>query len=539
MIFAILAGMTWTACQQNLVESSGYDSPLSFPTKLSADFPYDVDSLDKALLEEEGNFAGVQRLFEILSWQAFIGLNWPYKEGVAQPSITSAGDPLWTSWEESFEVFKTDGSAPTPWGEKYDVPASLEGASGAADCAHILYRTNKFSHITSPDIADEIDQAFSTTIWDQNGNLVRYEVRMNEKEYDYIVDNQLYNYDGQIEFFKKNGSPQLNFPEGSRDKEGAIEVKLAWKIIPEGDVFANRYYTKEVCVMDTTKTFTKQRVGLIGMHIALKTKSSPQWIWATFEHVDNLEVNELEEYNGKQLTPSFYDPECPICPVNVVPNQTAFENYSVATNGHVTTNSFTSSNYNQNTKDGKIRNQLKRTIPISMATQALNKEVQALLADAESPFQYYQLIGTQWPTQPNKAPATVYASDTTTTRPLPEAVTNKAGGMPTPVYLTNMVMETYFQGATDGSAATYNFLIANAPAYLQIENFPKNTVYSGKTIFSTESCIGCHSSSSIAIGYTTKDGKKEPVFAKREDYNSQTIGDFSWLPQLKAHFLEE
>ena len=36
-------------------------------------------------------------------------------------------------------------------------------------------------------------------------------------------------------------------------------------------------------------------VGLVGFHIAQKTETSPQWIWSTFEHVDNLATNRLQQ----------------------------------------------------------------------------------------------------------------------------------------------------------------------------------------------------------------------------------------------------
>ena len=42
-------------------------------------------------------------------------------------------------------------------------------------------------------------------------------------------------------------------------------------------------------------------MGLVGLHIAHKTQHAPQWIWSTFEQVDN--------YKGPD--PSFNDPACP------------------------------------------------------------------------------------------------------------------------------------------------------------------------------------------------------------------------------------
>ena len=42
---------------------------LNFPSKLTFEIPYDVDTNLQGKLIEEGKFGEVQRLFEILSWQ--------------------------------------------------------------------------------------------------------------------------------------------------------------------------------------------------------------------------------------------------------------------------------------------------------------------------------------------------------------------------------------------------------------------------------------------------------------------------------------
>ena len=59
--------------------------------------------------------------------------------------------------------------------------------------------------------------------------------------------------------------------------------------------------------------------ALVGMHIAARTVSSPTWIWATFEHVDNTAVNDLEkDSKGRTLRPTFFNPDNPTKPVNVL-----------------------------------------------------------------------------------------------------------------------------------------------------------------------------------------------------------------------------
>ncbi|MEF9674271.1 hypothetical protein QNM99_27950 [Pseudomonas sp. PCH446] len=149
---------------------------------------------------------------------------------------------------------------------------------------------------------------------------------MNDTETQYIVQNQLYNFDGQIAF--SNTHNALNMPAGSfnrPEQPGAIEIKLAWRILDEaaGDI-PQRYFTTTAMILnDDGKGWHDAQVGLVGMHIAHKTGTSPQWSWSTFEHVDNLQVNSLEtvQVNGKpqHLRASFNNPDCATCLVNSYP----------------------------------------------------------------------------------------------------------------------------------------------------------------------------------------------------------------------------
>ncbi len=481
------------------------DSYLNFPAMLSPNAPHDVNQELQKRLTDAKKFDEVQRMFEVLSWQNFIALNWPQNgKGKARRHINDKGQPVWFGWKESYEVFLPDGRKPSPWGKR-DLPSNFRVDQPAN--ALMLYRTSKVAPLTGSDVVDEIDQAFTSPIWDQNGQLIRYEIRMNQSEFDYIVDNELYNIDGQIAFSKSNKT--VAFPSASRSKVGAVELKLAWKVIdPEHDI-AERFFTQQAYIYNPDNSYSKALVGLVGMHISLKTESSPQWIWATFEHVDNLETNSLTVVNGKKLRPSFYNPECDICPVNRSPG--------------------IESDYSDTTVK---KNQIQRVLPISKATEQLNQQVQQLLRKQNSVLQYYQLIGTQWPTDPNAPPYPVSDHSVTNPPQLPDAVTNKSGGKPTPVYLTNMVMETYFQGATDasnGNIAQFNTNIANATAWHQIQGF-KQYGTNNQLIFSTEGCIGCHYSGAIATGETVQNGKRAAI------YGNPASSDFSWLLQLKAKF---
>ncbi len=562
-LVALIAGLCLFACKKKKQHESHYahvvkptnnlPGYLNFPIPLSPDTPWDVDRKLQKKLTSEGKFVQTQRLFEILSWQWFISLNWPLdSSGSPQPKISDSGYPEWFEWKESYEVYKEDGSKPSPWGD-FSFPPFFPNAKDATKDQKLLFRTNKFASLgdAHPDIDDEIDQAFTAPIWDQNGNIVRYEVRMNRVEFEYLLNNDLYNIQGQVKYSNtgpgadpKNGVyANVDFPKGNRKDAGAIEIKVAWKILEESDIKSRYFTTKGWVINEDQTSYSLKDVGMIGMHISSKTASSPQWIWTTFEHVDNMTVNELEVVDGKPLKASFFDPSCDTCPVNVFPDTTV----------------------------AKPKTQIKRVAPITGATKSLNTQVQSLLKASGSKLQYYKQVGTQWPTVPSAKPYSpkmvVKGTDTTYVYKMPEAVTNKSGGMPTPTYLTNMIMETYFQGGTitggnpdvpgnppndrvvqkferrtkygepyvtkyTDTLAMYDTFIANEPAYMQIDNFPMgvDVKTTGQYIFGTESCIGCHYSGSIAKSIKMVDGVPTVI------QGASASADFSWLLSQKAHF---
>ncbi|HET9954565.1 MAG TPA: hypothetical protein VFQ61_08670, partial [Polyangiaceae bacterium] len=163
-----------------------------------------------------------------------------------------------------------------------------------------------------------------------------------------------------------------------------------------------------------------------------------------------------------------------------------------------------------------------------------------------SALQYYELINTQWPTDPSAPPADI--------QDYPSNITNKSGGKPTPVFLINAVMETYFQGGAssangagkpeqvhlsvneDGSAGSPGYDVpstngGNTPLDFA-EGFCRSVGANcgdaaGKLVLSTESCMGCHSSAGIAKAAPSTAGGTY-------QFASQLSADFSWLLQQKA-----
>ena len=115
----------------------------------------------------------------------------------------------------------------------------------------------------------------------QNRTYTRYEVRVNRAEYDFIRDHKLY----KREVLKQLTSP-LDFTDGS------IETKAAWRELKEAEVAAAKakYYVIKARVQNplNNDVCEDRQMALVGFHIVQKTPLRPQWVWSSFEHVDNV-----------------------------------------------------------------------------------------------------------------------------------------------------------------------------------------------------------------------------------------------------------
>jgi hypothetical protein len=364
-----------------------------------------ADSLSYAVPHDvSGNgttLATLQHDFDEFSWQSFVALNWP-AAGVGLPDtsvvIGQNGDApaVWESYKEPYEVFLHDGGRPPPWGSPRDIPAACRSL-GAAAGTPVLNMTQK----APPEVLNAMGQPFRTgPLVDQDSNYVRFGIYMNRDSYDYLVSNTLYNQPGQAAF-----TQPLAFPSGNtqNDTVGGIVIKSAWRVMTARDP-QGRYHTAKVLVYTPPSTAPRvpescalQTVGLVGFHVAHKTQSSPQWAWSTFEQVDNLQVPA-----GSGLHASFNNPACTTCTPNAPPTGP----------------------WNPNVKTKPT--QVVRDIPIDSATQALNAKWQARLrgVNVQSPWQFYELVSTQWPTNPPGSPT----------------------GNPAPQFLANTTLETYVQG---------------------------------------------------------------------------------------------
>ena len=371
--------------------------------------------------------------FDYFSWQSFVALNWPASmddRGVAidpdNPdafrAVNQSGDNsslvVWNTYLEGFELMPPDGSAPPAWNSK---GPSYSPRDATSDGRLVFAMTTKGG------LMDEINEAFGGPLIDQNRNYVRYDVRINQIEYDQIRNNKWYDQDtlekaieDKVAADKKAG---IKTPEGVQFDNNAIELKGAWRILTDEDD-VSRFYAVEGWVQNDEKTYVLETMGLVGLHIMQKTENFPQWIWSTFEHVDNLS-GDNPSFNNGTAHPSTGDRGYNCEPLLLSEDATTFPPIDDPRRDPV-----------QVTRVDPIPTTPNK--PKGYSTAALNKKYQKLLEGTV--WANYELVGTQWPTDPSqKSP---YDPDFD---PATYDDHKDFAGNPFPDHLANVTMETYFQ----------------------------------------------------------------------------------------------
>ncbi|MET3131339.1 hypothetical protein AAKU55_001601 [Oxalobacteraceae bacterium GrIS 1.11] len=115
---------------------------------------------------------------------------------------------------------------------------------------------------------------------ERTGQPVRFQLLMNQNTFDYIVNKNVYNLDGQKALLSN-----LNFPPE------AWELKTSWIFIGDNKPFldklvADGYYitTASYTDINSGKKYTGP-AALSGMHVI--NKLFKDWVWSTFENINN------------------------------------------------------------------------------------------------------------------------------------------------------------------------------------------------------------------------------------------------------------
>jgi hypothetical protein len=359
-----------------------------------------------------------QQCANTFAWQSFIALTWPSSPVEAGQPDRSKGIEDWGkpgdltpmafgTYKSSEKIFMDH--APTRWGN--NLGQMMDTNPNDNQSARSFKETSVLDD--DPETVNQLFQASGGTSWltDQKGNLIWYEIKTNYTEFDYIVSNKLYDSIAQQSFAKENG---IWLPNGS------IEIKAAWRVIPEADYDNLKRRYKIITAMVPQKVEVKSRsnvtmsdyketkLGLVGLHIIQKTPSMPQFHWATFEHADLAPETNIKESTIDWL---LYNPE---------KSEEAANKTPVAGKDPITKPV-------QVIKDPAAAP--------GQDAKALNTFVKERIAtlNPESVFKHYHLVDSQWPS------SAVADIDNEKFTPL------KSGGK-TPMVLTNVTMETYIQG---------------------------------------------------------------------------------------------
>ncbi|CAN5913861.1 hypothetical protein BH11BAC7_BH11BAC7_08930 [soil metagenome] len=366
---------------------------------LCPDIPHEIDqSLLPGTAYKSVLSPKFQPPFDLFSWQSFIALNWPANSsGVADSSTSILTDStslrVWEYYPLADTVFQPLGGT---------MKLKLQPRDPRA--AKQLYQSTMFA---DDFIANQFFEADGSTLIDRNLNYVLYEERINQDEWQFILNNNLRTQSGQMNYVKTNGS--LTLPGGtyngvygnSNGPVGAIEIKASWRILDttKGDDVSRYYHQQAQITIGSQFTWSGNQlqfiatVGLVGFHIIHKTKAFGREIWSSFEHIDNV-PDDLLEAHDPQHGYSFYQPVCYSCPVNTKPGVI---NGKMAMWNDVPPYAGAYGIVGQNNEfrdTGIFGSQILRVFPIFVTTDSLNKIFQAKLAG--SVWANYKLVGTQW-----------------------------------------------------------------------------------------------------------------------------------------------
>jgi hypothetical protein len=415
-----------------------------------------------------------QPTLNCFSWQEFIALNWaasPTQRGVADPNAKPAqfGTPnataptVWETYKDDAEVYLPAGAAPKDWNEPPPPPVCRPADSAAAALSRkrgvqVLSMSSAFGDFA----LDETNQASGQWLADQNGQLIWYAIKLNRDEFDAIVKNQFYNASiqaatastgknpvagGQYQVKLPEGCLSGSCPNGGPPVTGAIELKSAWRILP--DTAQNgRYLTTQAVLVGAGGACTTATLGLVGLHIIHKTVTQPQFVWATFEQVDNVPPASPAAFSKSSCTCQTAIPNS--C-FKTPPASTVYRDCLQSQQQGQTCTANTSPPYNAVTAACQAYpTQVSRNRPISNNTTdpvvATNVAAQQMIAatNSNSVFQYYQLVDVLWSTS---------ATDSYTNlagQPGPTVPLSINGATPDPSALpvANTTMETYVQSLT-------------------------------------------------------------------------------------------
>ncbi|MEK6302699.1 MAG: hypothetical protein AABO41_18470 [Acidobacteriota bacterium] len=448
--------------------------PTMPPPVMSASIPFALPPHDTPTPEQARPF------FDYYSWQEFIALNWPaaIESGTGLPvrgvpntssgvNMGSPGTRVWETWKADYELFRPidpstkQPGVPSPW-PSYALSSSANPTCPASPCgpkgAKLLVMQSKMDSVLNG-----VNQAFTGPLIAQNNTYVRYEIRTNQSEYEYVANAPTPNPFNLPMYIRANLPTNANTPidfssttPANGGSYGAMEVKAAWRELKPGEDDSRYYWVNAILVDNPGTSCRCAKMALVGLHIANKLSPFREWVWSTFEQVDNVpQVN----------------PDPPSCAQTKPSGAYSFNNGS-ATNpdGY---------DYQPDPITPPIPNpastpavEVNRVQDITGCTKCINNMFQQFLVQqlgANTVWQYYQLVATQWPASQNQFQVGAnypYNCDC----PFPASPTTSTND---PV--SNLTMETYLQEYTSCMQCHYMAAQTDFSFILQEDAYPPSS----------------------------------------------------------------
>jgi hypothetical protein len=223
-------------------------------------------------------------------------------ESANQEPMTFCAFYLW-SWQTFLFTMQADPAS----GDKrprlltYDTPADLFGprvalafpsasrlAGGAQTLLRLAPRVEKQPGPTN--VSDILQAGSRGVVVDQNGRPILYQVHLNGAFSKFVRDHGFSDLDKL-----KNAKADLEFPTG------VVELKSSWRVLRQNETAKGLFTTramvprliniadkdgKSLIATDPNQA-TEETVALLGLHVVGVVAGHPEFIWATFEHVDN------------------------------------------------------------------------------------------------------------------------------------------------------------------------------------------------------------------------------------------------------------
>jgi hypothetical protein len=401
---------------------SGAVAPLSGILPVVVNIPPSVTTPEQA-----------RPFFDDFSWRSFIALNWPAvpgEHGVPKSpnnpkAFLDAGKNYSTVWgtdREAYELYRIDTATLAAFAST----AVTDTVCGpAAPGTKILLMAAK-----SGTLLGDVDQAFSFPLVDQNNNYIYYEIRFNADQYDFVRGNGLY-LAKNLQAAEMKAPIAMPISSARPYKQGAVMLKAAWKQMTPADD-PSRYYTVAAKILDSSQRQPVCRdvtMGLVGFHIGHKVQGFAQWIWSSFEQVDNVPGDDGSKPAGRMTLNNGTDD-----PKTVGGWANRPDSRRLVPPGK------------------RVKAQVTRlnpipTTPAGQSTVDINKLYRKALE--KTVWTNYQLVITQWPATP--VPQSQF-------KPMEnQGVYPQDAGGPFPVNnAVNTALETFFQSQTDAAGAGGN-----------------------------------------------------------------------------------